>query len=869
MRRLLIAAVLFAAPALGAEPVGVRLGTHEGFGRVVFAFPAPVVFRTQRSGDEVVLRFQAEGDVPSAPGTARNVRAVTGGASTATVRVAPGSRLRVARFGNRVVLDVLDPAPAAPPPAPPPARRPEPVRAAEPAPAAASPRPAELSPAAQPSPAAPLPGLAETPAAAVAQPAPPPVIAAAPPPAQTVAPVALAAAQAPGVPGGMLLPFAAATGAAAFRHGAEAWVVFDERRPLDLAAAREDPALAGAAVQLLEQATLVRIAAPAGRSVRLVPQEGGWLLAMTDGTVPAAPLVPQPRPQRLLLPVAAPGQVVAVPDPETGQNLLVGTLRGGSPARGVPTAYRVPEFAIRPSWQGVVVQPLSDRTQLRAVPDGFAVETGDALAPAPDAAHALADASVLTRRFDVPARAPASLLRQLQVQVADTGRAPPQARLAPRLAAAQTMIALGLGAEAQSLLRLAVAEDPRAADDPDLAGLTAIAALLSGRPEEADGLLAPALSGTDEVALWRAVRTASLQPGSPDAAAVFAATTGLVLSYPAALRDRLLPLVAETMADGGAADAADALLAKLPDEPRLALARAVRLAAKGDVPAALALYDAMAAGHDRRLRARAAGAGAQLRLDTGALGPADAAAALERAFLSWRGDDQERDLRLRVAGLRAQAGQWRAAFEMLRETAPLYPDAAPLIQAHTASLLRGLLDSPAAASVPPLDWVALADENAEAVAQADAGGLLADRLVALDLPRRALPIVARMVAAAPPGVERARLGGRLAGLHLREGDAAAAAAALSATAPSAAPPLPAELAESRGLLDAEIRVAMHDVGGAAAHPGGPRHAGRGRVAGVDPGGGRRLARRRVRAAVAVGPVPSGGRPAGPRRSRTW
>ena len=42
----------------------------------------------------------------------------------------------------------------------------------------------------------------------------------------------------------------------------------------------------------------------------------------------------------------------------------------------------------------------------------------------------------------------------------------------------------------------------------------------------------PKLNGTDEIALWRAVRQAMQDEGSPRAAAVFATTAPLVFRYP-------------------------------------------------------------------------------------------------------------------------------------------------------------------------------------------------------------------------------------------------------------------------------------------------------------------------------------------------
>jgi hypothetical protein len=846
MRRILwLLPLALASQVLAAEPVTVRLGTHPGFGRVVFEFAATTSFTLEQTAGTAVLHFQSPLDIPAAGGT-RNITGVVGGVGKATVAIAPGARIHTMQLGNRIVVDVLDPpgvprvAAAAHDAVPRATAAPKPPHAAAPAPA---PKPGSLplaakidAPEAIPPSPVPLPALttpAVTPPAAALPattpapaPAPPATLAPAsvapaslaPAPAAASAPIALAATRGdmpPGTKGSAaLLPFAASVGAAAFRHGAEAWLVFDDRRPLDLGALKGDSILAGASIQLLPAATLLRLPLPEGQAVHLTPQPEGWSLTAGPSDAPVVPLVPVARATSLLLASDAAGQVVTVPDPATGKNLLVGTLRASGP--GVPVAYRVPEFTLWPTWQGVVVEPLSDRTDLRVVREGFTVETGGALSVTSEAVRGLQDAAVLTRRFDFPAIPAANLLRRLQVQVADEAAAPAQSRLQPRKAVAQTMLTLGLGVEAQSLLRLAVTEDPRAADDPDITGLSGIAALLSGRPAEADGLLNPALTGTDEVALWRAVLAAMRQEGSPEAAQIFATTVNLALSYPPALRNRLLPLAAETMAMGGAPDAADALLARLPDEPLLAMARGIRLEAKGDVPAALTVYDALATGRDRLLSARAASRAVLLRLASHAIGPADAAAALERGFLDWRGDTRERDLRLRAASLRAEARQWRPALELLREAAQLDPEDSALIGARTGDVLAALLRGPGAAAIPALDLVALAEDNAEAIARVAPGeevALLADKLTELDLPRRAAPVIARMIAATPDGAARAALGARLAALHLADGDAAAAAAALRDTTFA---PISPTLIEQRGLIDARLHALAHDPGGAAA-----------------------------------------------------
>ena len=115
----------------------------------------------------------------------------------------------------------------------------------------------------------------------------------------------------------------------------------------------------------------------------------------------------------------------------------------------------------------------------------------------------------------------------------------------------------------------------------------------------------------------------------------------------------------------------------------------------------------------------------------------------------------------------------------------------------------------------PLELVALVDENADLLpGGADGEALesrLADRLLALDLPQRAGPLLEKLMNAAPTGAGRAGFGARLAALRQREGDTRGVLAALAA---SDGPDLPKELADRRTLLHA----------GAQAHGGDAQQA---------------------------------------------
>lgn len=234
----LLLAVLAPMPALAQDRVvGVRVGDHPSFGRLVFDWPADVPYRVSEEPGRIVVRFgeSARFDLDLARRGLRNLRDIEASGDAVTVSVPAGVRPRHFRIQSRVVLDLLDPdadpnAPAASPgsprpaaasssaPAPAggtPARAPAPVSEAaapaeaprpntgthaSPAPARVVTAPAAASPAGVTPPpvpatetsAAPAPRAATGPAASPAQPAAPP------PPARPSPPVpAVAATPAP------------------------------------------------------------------------------------------------------------------------------------------------------------------------------------------------------------------------------------------------------------------------------------------------------------------------------------------------------------------------------------------------------------------------------------------------------------------------------------------------------------------------------------------------------------------------------------------------------------------------------------------------------------------------------------------------
>ncbi|WP_137177107.1 hypothetical protein [Roseomonas sp. AR75] len=788
--------------------VRMRVGDHPAHGRLVFDWPQRIGYRLEETDGKLVLRFAepAAFDATSIRRPPRNMRDIAAEGDTATILLAPGARARVYRLGNRVVVDALDaPRPAgraapqpvaAPPPGAPP--RPAPQEAAP----ASAPPPVQRAP--QPAPASP----AVQPAAAPEQaPVPQTDIAAAP-----------AARPVQASPGRLLVPAGAEVGAALVPRG-EAWLlVLDAPVALDIGALSNGP-LAGTQATRGAHATVLRLPRAALATPLLTRHRDGWLIEQVEAPPTLRSIRPEFEPgppPRLMLRAARPASSVAVLDPETGGTLLVGTVREGGEA--TPAGRRVAAFEVLPTRLGAAILPRADSVTLRALPAGFAADPGRGVAlvlgPDPDAADA---AAALSRLFDLPGEPMAALVqRERNANLAIAG-APPLGRGPPRLRAAEALLALGFGAEAQAMAALAMREDPRAAEDPKARALHGAAALVAGRLNEADGLRDARLPESDELLLWRGLFAAAR--GEEGGAAQIAASLPILRAWPAPLRDRLAPLAAMALAEGGEAAAARRLLAGQENTPAFALAEGRLLEAAGDAEGALARYDAVARGRDRRARANAMRRAAELRLASGAVDAAGAAAAMEAVLAAWRGDAQELRARTRLAELRLQAGQARSAFDALREAEQVFADAAAQLRPKQAAALLAAIETE-----PPVAAVALFDTHAALLPPGapteQALTALAERLAALDLVDRARHVLAGALARSEGGESRARIGLSLANLALGAGDAAGARKALEETRAAA---VPEELRVARLRTESHVLTALgeHDLAAARLREAGP------------------------------------------------
>jgi hypothetical protein len=330
----------------GGEALGVRIGEHEGYSRVVFDWPRSVDYSVDQGGGATTITFDQVASPDLGSLRARPPRFIEGAESSQdggrlkVVLRTPGTpQIRHFRSGTKVVVDVLAPAagtpPAGRPAAPPVVAESRPANAQPAAPSASPSQPVHLPAAGLPARGGALspPPVAGRPMSLVpvAQTAPD---ASGEPVAEAVRPISVGqvtpplAGPAEGLAGpAKAAPTAAPAGAttlrfdrdepvaaAVFRRAAILWVVFDRPKRLDIPALRAAGGnlIRGMEQMDVEQGTVLRIDTVAGINPSMRRNGLTWLLDFVK-----QPLQPQTPIQALAqaTPTAVRGSSFRFPSP--------------------------------------------------------------------------------------------------------------------------------------------------------------------------------------------------------------------------------------------------------------------------------------------------------------------------------------------------------------------------------------------------------------------------------------------------------------------------------------------------------------------------------------------------------------------------
>ncbi|CCQ74116.1 hypothetical protein [Magnetospira sp. QH-2] len=431
-----------AAPAASARTtaprIGVRVGEHKDFSRVVFDWPRAVNYQVDGSGSQVTLRFERAANLDlnalrrDPPRHVKGAKATTDGdASSVTLTLADNVGIKHFLSGPKVVLDI---APGLPPlspveaqaekppePAPESAPKPEPEIVAE---APKAPQPDAEAPAAEPAVEQPAEQPAEsvTPAPTTmpeTEPAPEPASEVAGTPAEEAKPTPLVPTEtvkAPEVPaeeqptpltqpGSMAadsMPAAIGSGplpgmeslrfewnepvaAALFRRAGTVWLVFDRPHAADIPLLRE---MGKSMIRDIEQVPhekglVLRMLTPPGVNPSLRRDGLAWIVDLgRQGLDAKLRIDVRAEPNsaagaRLFLPVAEPGLAMAVLDPAVGDNIIVVPIIPLD--YGVPGQVDYPQVSLLATAQGVVVKPWIDDLRVRPLRQGVELTAASTL----------------------------------------------------------------------------------------------------------------------------------------------------------------------------------------------------------------------------------------------------------------------------------------------------------------------------------------------------------------------------------------------------------------------------------------------------------------------------------------------------------
>ncbi len=823
-------------PAAGGDrpAITVRVGRHPGYGRLVFDWQSAVPYRVSSEAGRTELSFgrAASFDLGKLkrqlPPQVQDVEvAFATDGMTVTLIVPPSAEVRHFTSGPKVAIDILHdgkvearaPAPAktkakedkdktkaAALKAPTPLTKPKPERKS------ASRR--AKKPAGKPQP-----GPVGAAAATVTRRLPP----------EDQARPILGPQATPAPEFSIQLPWSRGAKAAAFRRGENIWLAFDRRAPENLRD-RFAPEFGPLKRIDLAAGTLLHFEAPAGFQPILRLLDGTWTVKLQRR--PVAPLQGLKAKfsddlSAMLVPLSSAGPVLQVTDPSFGDRLFIVPVAAQGLGSGVERA--LPEFNVLSSFQGLVIQALSDALKVARNQDEVLL-TGSgplALAGGPvDLAPEEEEASPQgPRLFDLPAwRGPPgtafTTLRQERLRALVSAR--PRAKPSARLNLARFLFAHGLASEALGHLEEIVKERQDLAKAPQIVLMRAAGRFLRDDFEAAAEILEdPGLAGEWEADLWRAAVAARAQDWE-SAASGFAHTHGLIAEYPQVVRARLSLLAAEAALQNGNTRVAGERLAELAaDRPpqgqrdRLRFLQGLKADLDGDAATARRIWQQVAQGQDRPARARARLALVDLNLAQEKITPEQAIAELERLRFAWRGDYFEFALLERLSDLYLGALDYRKALNMLRQTASYLKDfrRSEMVGQKMRAIFSQIYLGGGADRLPPLTALGLYEEFRELTPVGAEGdkmiAALADRLVQVDLLKEAGDLLEAQVKDRLSGLDKARVGTRLALTRLLD---KAPAEALKALDASAGRDLPAELIRERRYLRAKALAGVNRGG---------------------------------------------------------
>jgi tetratricopeptide (TPR) repeat protein len=693
----------------------------------------------------------------------------------------------------------------------------------------AKPEPAVKPPVAS----APAPAIVKEATAPIAAAPPPKVVLASAEPAMEIKPAAVDKVEANRNGDGLRLTFSFASVAPAtlFRRADVVWLVFDSAKPVDLEPIRREAGsvIGDVSAVPLENGQAIRLRINRPQLVSLTGNEKtgqNWVVTFADANqTPSQALtairnITDPARANVTVPIARPGLMHRLVDPDAGDALLV--ITAGPPGRGFVRRQDFVEFSLLESIHGVVIQPNSDDVGAEIASDKITLSRPGGLTLSSADVGAERAATAVRPVFDVNEwrkNQSEDFIKRLDLLVTALASAAAEQRVPARLDLARFYMSRGMYPEAKGVLDLTLGEAKPGQEDLSALIVHSVASTLMGRPEQGlKDLASPAIGTNYDSQLWKALALAR-QGRWADAREKFKnvefAITSLPLELQRAVLTEAMRAAIEVKDYSGAASRSNDLdVIGIPADlkPAIAVLRGRLAEALGREKDAVAEYKAAARSADRASAMEARLLDIALRQKRDEIGQEESLRDLETLSVTWRGDGLEVKALSMMARIYSEIGRYGESLSAARTATKLQPnsDVSRAAQDDAAALFAQLFLSPKGDDLPPVDALALFYEYSELTPIGRRGDemirRLADRLVAVDLLDQASELLQYQVDHRLEGAARAQVAARLAMVYLMNRKPDRAIGALRTTRIA---DLAGELRQQRLLLEAR---AQSDIG---------------------------------------------------------
>lgn len=630
--------------------------------------------------------------------------------------------------------------------------------------------------------------------------------------------------------------FPAATPAALFRRADTVWMVFDTPDPIDVDPIR---AKGGALISdvsriALEkgQAVRFRLNRPQMPSLESDDRSRGvsWALTFADRVQkPPLPLsvvrnISEPSLANVSVPLANPGQLHKLVDPDAGDTLWVVTAP--PPTRGIIKRQDFVELSLLESIHGVVVHPNADDVKaevgadkvMLGRPGGLTLSSADVAAE-----RATAAVKPLFDPDEWRKNQSENLLKQLDSLIAAAASANAEQLPQARLDLADFYMARGMYQEAHGVANLILSESKRGSEASSVVMVHAVASILIGHPAQGlKDLANPVIGNGYDSQLWKGLAFAR-EGRWAEAREKFKNAEFAVATLPPDLQrivtmDSMKASLEVKDYAGAARRKSDLDVVGVPDElkPAVAVLRGRLAEALGQEKDALDAYRFAVNSADREAAAEGKLLETLLKQKRGEIGRDDVLKELELLSMLWRGDNIELKTLYVLSKIYAETARYADAFAVTRAATRLQPNAPESRQAQDAAsaLFVQLYLGPKGDEMAPIDALGTFYEYRELTPIGRRGDemirRLADRLVGVDLLDQAADLLQYQVDKRLEGAARAQVAARLAMVYLMNRKPDRAIGALRSTRIA---DLSGELRQQRLLLEARAQsdVGRHDL----------------------------------------------------------